>query len=306
MPLPLLLTRDPVDARTVHEFLGAERERILADVAVHGAVLLRGWHVPDARAFAAVARSIGPVRHDLSCSAGPRIAVAPGVHTANEAPPSEDIPFHHEMAQCPTPPSHVLFYCEIPPREGGATPLIHSRKLAEELRRAHPAVAARIAEKRLRYVRELPGQTDVRSPLGKSWRDTLGVRTREEAEAALVREGLEWEWLAHDRLRTMSAPTSAFVPHADGDTFFVAAETVFLDETRRTDRPVKTFVYGDGTPLDAECQRALRELGAFAFRACERVPWQHGDVLVIDNAAVMHARDSFTPPRRILVSLITN
>ena len=31
--------------------------------------------------------------------------------TTNESPPSEPIPFHHELAQTPNPPSHICFYC---------------------------------------------------------------------------------------------------------------------------------------------------------------------------------------------------
>ena len=32
-------------------------------------------------------------------------------------------------------------------------------------------------------------------------------------------------------------------------------------------------------------------------------PWMQGDVLVIDNRQVLHARKSFEPPRRILAAL---
>jgi hypothetical protein len=31
--------------------------------------------------------------------------------TTNESPPSEPIPFHHELAQTPFPPTHICFYC---------------------------------------------------------------------------------------------------------------------------------------------------------------------------------------------------
>ncbi|CAI0423424.1 unnamed protein product, partial [Linum tenue] len=48
-----------------------------------------------------------------------------------------------------------------------------------------------------------------------------------------------------------------------------------------------------------------------AVRGCERIfqeesvaiPWKKGDVLLLDNRAVLHARNPFDPPRRILASL---
>lgn len=64
--------------------------------------------------------------------------------------------------------------------------------------------------------------------------------------------------------------------------------------------PEKSILYGDGTPLDAEdvsvCARIMSELSV-AFE------WQRGDVLLIDNRLVLHARNSFEPPRRILAAL---
>jgi hypothetical protein len=40
------------------------------------------------------------------------------VHTTNESPPDQPIPFHHEMAQVPLYPKSVLFYCLVPPVTG--------------------------------------------------------------------------------------------------------------------------------------------------------------------------------------------
>ena len=83
---------------------------------------------------------------------------------------------------------------------------------------------------------------------------------------------------------------------------FTAAESVFVPP--RPNRPEKSFVYGDGTPLDDECVQAFRSVGQRAFSEAHRFVWQAGDVLILNNETVMHARDPFTPPRLILVSLI--
>ena len=64
------------------------------------------------------------------------------------------------------------------------------------------------------------------------------------------------------------------------------------------------LLFADGAPLDAEARRAFRVLGEYALDHAARVPWQAGDVLALHNRVVMHARDAFTPPRRVLVGLV--
>jgi hypothetical protein len=48
------------------------------------------------------------------------------VFTANEAPPDQLIPFHHELAQVKHPPQYLFFYCDLPSETGGETALIDS------------------------------------------------------------------------------------------------------------------------------------------------------------------------------------
>lgn len=72
--------------------------------------------------------------HFLSLSLTPSLSITGGaavrtqiterVFTANESPSSEKIPFHHEMSQVPEPPTHLFFYCQTPPEEGGEVKLL--------------------------------------------------------------------------------------------------------------------------------------------------------------------------------------
>jgi alpha-ketoglutarate-dependent taurine dioxygenase len=58
--------------------------------------------------------------------------------------------------------------------------------------------------------------------------------------------------------------------------------------------------YGDGSPIEAQVMDHVR--GAFA-RATISFPWQRGDILVLDNMLVAHAREPYEGPRRILAAM---
>lgn len=110
---------------------------------------------------------------------------------------------------------------------------------------------------------------------------------------------LEW---TDDGVKTIMGPIPAikFDSSRDRKIWFnsmVAAYTGWKDS--RND-PVRAVTFGNGDPLPSDvihdCLRVLEE-------ECVAVPWKRGDVLLIDNWAVLHSRRSFTPPRRVLASL---
>ena len=109
----------------------------------------------------------------------------PRVFTANEAPPSVQIFFHHEMAQTPFFPTKLFFFCEQPAETGGATPLCRSDVLWERLAAECPQFARDVEAKGLRYSKVLAGETDLQSGLGRSWQSFLKTTTIEGAEARL-------------------------------------------------------------------------------------------------------------------------
>lgn len=62
------------------------------------------------------------------------------VFTANESPPEEPIPFHHEIAQVAEPPTYLFFYCEVAPETGGQTPIIDSVRQRKQYSRMNNAL----------------------------------------------------------------------------------------------------------------------------------------------------------------------
>jgi hypothetical protein len=107
------------------------------------------------------------------------------VLTTNESPPSEPIPFHHELAQTPSPPDHICFYCSINDAEGGSTPLIRSDFVYKWLLDNYPDFAKKVEELGVKYIKVAPEENDPSSALGRSWKASFNAKDKTEAEAAM-------------------------------------------------------------------------------------------------------------------------
>ena len=95
-------------------FLRVNKTTVDAALNDAGTLLFRDFDVPDAHAFDAAVSGYGEAgfTYAESLSNAVRVNVTERVFTANEAPPSTTIYLHHEMAQTPIYPSHLLFFCE--------------------------------------------------------------------------------------------------------------------------------------------------------------------------------------------------
>ena len=63
--------------------------------------------------------------------------------------------------------------------------------------------------------------------------------------------------------------------------------------------PRHTF-YGDGSEIEPE---VLQHMRVTAWEGAVGFKWQRGDLLVLDNLAVLHARLGFIGDRKLLVYL---
>lgn len=280
-------------------FAATHKASLLAQALLHGAVLLRGWPV-DVHDLEGVRDALDLQDFPYVGGAAPRTRVAGSVLTANDAPPTEPIPFHHELAQARARPSHLLFYCDVPAEAGGTTDLVDSRALARYVAKEHPRVAARLDEG-VRYTRVLPPVDDPHSPIGRSWRSTYDCTTRAQVEAKLRYQGTTFEWW-DDVLWTRTAPLPAF-RHEPVHGELVFSNALLAAHKGWTDARnvgTKSVSHADGPPVDAAFLDAVH---AEATRLQYRTKWQRGDVLLVDNRVTMHARAPFEGPRRILTLL---
>lgn len=304
---PLVVTPpdDQVASDRVHfeqwmsEYKGELHQRLIE----HGAILFRGFPVPSAEAFEMFLDMTDYQNMPYVGGAAPRTQVTQSrIVTANESPPSEKIPFHHEMAQTPHPPGYIFFYCDVAPASGGATSILHSGEICRRFFDIAPEFAASVEEQGVRYIRFMPAETDTGSAIGRSWKETFQVDTRAECEVKLAEHGMSWEWQDDDILRTESRtlPAIQYDPETDQKTFFNSIIAVYTgwDDARNVAR--EAVIRGDGTPMDADVMGKTVEA---MDQLCVNFRWQEGDVLFVNNHTVLHAREPFSGDRRILASI---
>ena len=68
----------------------------------------------------------------------------------------------------------------------------------------------------------------------------------------------------------------------------------------KEDELPRTVSYGDGTPIE---DSVVAEISALYEQQAVRFQWQPGDVILLDNMRVAHARDPFAGTRKILVAM---
>jgi len=283
----------------------AHRTELDSLLLKHKAILFRGYDIFSAADFNDVVDATEYEDMVYSGGAAVRTQLTARVFTANESPASEKIPYHHELAQTPNPPTHVLFYCENPPTTGGATPILPSAEVYSRMHAKHPEFMDKLEHLGVRYVRVMPRENDPTSAIGRGWKATFNSETVDEAEEAMQKLGTEWEWLGDEKggnVRTFTAVVPGVRTDArTGDkTFFNSVVAAYTGWNDSRNEGSKAVMLGDGTfcgeqeMLDAQAIMSEIEV---AF------PWQRGDVLLLDNRTAMHSRQPFTGPRRILASL---
>ncbi len=307
-PFPLVLQCQDaeVSLAAVEHWISESRDDLIQRVERQGAILFRGFPLRFAADFErfVAAFDLPNFPYDQSLSNAVRINYSERVFSANEAPADVTIFLHHEMAQTPIFPSKLFFFCEQPAATGGATPLCRSDILWNELRKRYPEFARACETRGLRYSNVMPGQNDPASGMGRSWQSTLRAETREAAERRLEDLGYTWQWLPDGCLRATTPVLPAVREVLPGcRTFFNQLIAAFRGWKDSRNDPGKALTFGDGTPLDRETVMAVAEI---AETLTFDLPWQRGDVALVDNFLVMHGRRTFQGTRKVLASLVAS
>lgn len=305
-PLVLACASPEATLAETTAWIGSNRDSLTDRAARHGAILFRGFPVRSDLDFDQFieAFQLPNFAYQDSLSNAVRTNRTERVFTANEAPASVNICLHHEMAQTPTYPSKLFFFCEQAADEGGATPLCRSDVLFERMTKQLPQFASDCTAKGLLYSHVMPAADDAASGMGRSWQSTWKATTQAEAEDRMRQLGYTWQWQDDGCLKVTTPRLQAVRKLDNGRTsFFNQLIAAFHGWKDSRNDPAKSITFGDGSPLD---RTTMDQVIAMAEEITFDVPWQTGDVALVDNYVAMHGRRTFSGTRKVLASLVAS
>ena len=266
-----------------------------------GAVLLRGFET-NLDVFEAVA---GAVSKELFREYGdlPQEQGKDNVYHSTPYPEEEMIDFHNESSHLTSWPEKQFFMCVKPSEEGGRTPIADCR---EVYRLLEPGLRDKFHAKGLKYVRNFIPKLDV------SWQAFFKTDDRATVEAKCRESGTDFTWKDGDRLKIESwAPGVITHPRTGELVFFNQVRLhhvwclpqAYRESTLRMfaeDDLPRNVCFGDGTRItndEIEC------VGRAFDKALVEPPWQKGDIMMLNNMLVAHARRPFKGTRKIVVAM---
>lgn len=298
----------------LQEYFASNHAAILKAASVYGAVMFRGFDLASPEDFASVLHKSGLKEVPYIGGAAVRKLIVGSekapikriqVVTTNESPPSEPIPFHHELAQTPFPPSHIAFYCQVAPEEGGSTPLIRSDLVLDYISTHHSETLAKFESLGVKYVRRVPQVDDPSSAIGRSWRSMFLTESREEAEEKMKASDYDFEWVPVEDgtvdCKVISKVLPAVRTSTNGKKAFhnqvLAAYTGWVDKRNEYGQAVR---FGDGSEIPSIF---IKDLEGYMSKNAFVYKWEPGMFVIVDNSVAYHSRQPFKGPRRIFAAI---
>ncbi|KAK1826184.1 taurine catabolism dioxygenase [Podospora conica] len=342
VPLPAPYPRDtsiplslrPTDASASAADITAEIRALSASGRIrdlldrHGAIYFQGLGLRDADEFSRFAHAFGWTPHEDIGNPVRRTVLAPNVATANEGPNTMPVYPHNEFGLSPHYPAYVLFYCVKAAEEGGETPINHSVTLYEHLKGKHPEFVEELEKKSIKYQlfhvngpRDQTGSpgTTVLQAYGQHVLDDDDTETaRRKIEAEISRlPGTTWEWenqSDENRLGDLRVfrvlPAIRNHPRTGQPAFFnnavsrflnaLSSDTLLPPHLNSEGEYQPPVFYGDGSLIPREYLDSAVE---YIYKTRALVSWTAGDVLLLDNHSVQHAREPWVGERKLLASL---
>ncbi|MDA9272097.1 TauD/TfdA family dioxygenase [bacterium] len=290
----------------IFNYVKDNKDFIQKTIHQYGGIILRNFGIRAVSEFSKLSEIISPNLLDYVNRSTPRTRLGGKIYTATEYPAHKHIPPHNENAYTLAWPEKLLFFCVIAPQSGGETPIVDSRQVLSKLDKN---IVKRFNDKQVLYTRNYATGIDL------SWQDVFQTSDKKEVEHYCDDNKIQYTW--HDNADGLELTTKQICqatlkhPVTSDNVWFNQAHlfhVASLDDADRSallsivkeDRLPRNASYGDGSNIsDVDIQHILSVYDA------EKIvfQWQKGDVMILDNVLMAHARHPFSGERKIVVAM---
>ncbi|KAK0636765.1 hypothetical protein B0T17DRAFT_485930 [Bombardia bombarda] len=286
---PLSLARTPTQPGAPLADVLAEIQNLAASGRIrslldhHGAIYFQGLGLESPHDFSEFAHAFGWVAHEDIGNPVRRTVLAKNVATANEGPNTQPVYPHNEFGLSPHYPAYVMFYCGV------------------KYQLFHPN-----------------GPRDQTSSAGTTVLQAYGLHVLDTDDVETAREKIEneirrlptatWQWENQSQSNALGdlrvwnvLPAVRDHPRTGKPSFFnnvvsrhlnaLQNDTLEPPHINKEGKYQPPCFYGDGSPIPREYLDSAVE---FINQTRSLVSWTAGDVILLDNHAVQHAREPWT------------
>lgn len=305
--LPLTITFENGSPEEFMEWYQQNRDFVEDKITNIGAIHFVNIGVNTVEKFGELMQTLRPKAPGYLDGNSSRSKYASNVYNASEYDNNSVVQLHTEYSYSNVWPDQIHFCCVQPAATGGETTVADTKLVAERL---SPHILKEFEEKGIVYIRNHHGGNG----FGPSWMEAFETDDKVFLEQYCKENDIVPEWQSDGSLRvTQSRPAFRTHPKTGKklwfnqvDQFFPAiyGEEVYQTLLMMVDNDVQKLpmysTYGDGSEIQLEY---INEIISILDEITIPVPWQKGDILMVDNMTALHGRLPFTGERKILASM---
>jgi alpha-ketoglutarate-dependent taurine dioxygenase len=200
------------------------------------------------------------------------------------------VPFHGEMYYKKIRPQMLWFYCETPPLNNGETTICDAAELFQNL---SPRVQKRFVENEIQYIRNYTRE---------QWEAIYQTKNLDHVKYVCKENDLVLTIQSDESIETIYTTRAVVEDTKTGTNLFIN-NILPVSAQQLARKKGSNVCFADGSKISIW---TLFHLWRKSSSLEIKIPWQQGDIIMIDNTRVMHGRKKITDDQRNILARMSD